>query len=112
MPIPVPTKPGTKRGDTAVSDPALDHVAEFFATVLEKYGAAAWAAVAPNEPLVRTVLKHNPERGSFNANELPCLFVYRGEQIRSERIAVCRRLLTVPCGMPTTSAISRSLICW
>jgi hypothetical protein len=86
IPIPVPTNPGTGETEEALSDPALDALGGYFTSVLRAKGAAAWAACAPDEPIVRTLLKHDPQEGEFNANDLPALYVWR-ESIQRVRQA-------------------------
>jgi len=64
----------------AVGDPVLDVFAEAIPTILNYWCGAAWQAMAPTEPLFRTVFKHDPHPDDFLEKNLPSLFLYRDEE--------------------------------
>lgn len=81
MPLPVPAPAAGE----ALSDPGLDDIADYFATTLAHYLAAAWEAVASaNEPFVRQVYKYRPDE-SFLANTTPALYCFRDREDTAER---------------------------
>ena len=85
LPIPAPAPPA----NTPVGDPGLDIYAQFFAAVLNARAQDAWSAVQPPvtglatvadglvNPVVRTVLEHNPEEISFDEKQLPAIYLDR-----------------------------------
>lgn len=77
-PLSLPVDVGVD-GD-AIGDPVLDVFAEAFPVVLTAWAGTAWAELAPNEPLVRRVFKHDPHPDDFLEKNLPALFLYRDEE--------------------------------
>lgn len=73
--------------DESVGDPALDILAAYFKAVLTAWIGAAWSAVAPREPVVKTVYKHDPEEVDFASNSLPLLCVWRDGDNAPKRLA-------------------------
>jgi hypothetical protein len=61
----------------SLGDPAIDILAAYFSAVLTAWLGDAWIAVAPGEPVVRTVYKHDPEEIDFRSNDLPLLCLWR-----------------------------------
>lgn len=83
IPIPAPA------AGEAVADPALDIMGAFFAAVLNANAQTAWSAVQPPvrglatvadglvNPVVRTILEHNPEEIVFDEKQLPAIYLDR-----------------------------------
>jgi len=71
IPIPNPLS------ESAISDPALDVLAEAIPAILASYCGSAWEAVAPGIPLIRSVFKHDPKPEEFREASLPALYIYR-----------------------------------
>lgn len=74
LPVPVPATE-----TESIGDPAIDLVAEFFETTLKHWLKDAWGSKAPGEPIIRTVIKHDPEETAFAAKDLPTLCLWRDE---------------------------------
>lgn len=81
LPAPPPAR------DESVGDPALDVIADFLRTMLEKWLGAAWRAVAPGEPIVKTVYKHDPGEVDFFDGDLPLLCVWSDDDSSPSRLA-------------------------
>lgn len=83
IPLPAPPAGGS------VADPGLDVMAAFFAAVLNARAQVAWTAVQPPvtglatqpnglvNPVVRTILEHNPEQIVFDEKQLPAIYLDR-----------------------------------
>jgi hypothetical protein len=75
-------------GCATIADPALDMIGAFVAGVWRRYAGEAWSKIAPKEPIVRNVFKHDPEEYSFSENDLPALYLFRvGSARPPEQIA-------------------------
>jgi hypothetical protein len=71
-----------------IADPALDIVLGYIRALFNRYAAAAWASVAPNEPIVRTAFTHDPQEYAFSVGHLPALYLFRtGSARNTEDIA-------------------------
>jgi hypothetical protein len=71
-----------------VGDPGLGVLLRYLQAYLTAYAGAAWAAVAPGEPLVRSVFAHDPEQHVFSDNHLPALYAFRAKSAKKpEQIA-------------------------
>lgn len=68
-------------------DPAIDVLIDFFEAVLKSWIETAWLARAPGEPLIRTVIKGDPEETLFGINDLPTLCLWRHEDSEPNRLA-------------------------
>lgn len=75
------SSPAVASEDNAPGDPALDVIGAFLAQVLTTWLSTLWLSVAPGEPVVRTVIKDNPEEREFNVNDLPALYLWRDEDL-------------------------------
>jgi hypothetical protein len=64
----------------------LDILAEYFAAVVRHYFGDAWTSVAPNEPVIRTVSKHDPEETDFSEKQLPLLCVWREADVTPNKL--------------------------
>lgn len=75
FPVPAPS------AGQAVGDPALDAITAYLAAVLTANLQTAWAAsgVGDGQSIVKTVNKNSPEDGLFNKEDMPILFVWRGD---------------------------------
>ncbi len=72
----------------AVTDPLLDVLLAYAKAVLNEDLGTAWAAIAPADPLpVAYVFNHNPDLESFNSNETPALYMWRGPDNGANRYA-------------------------
>lgn len=83
IPLPAPPAGGS------VADPGLDVMAAFFAAVLNARAQVAWTAVQPPvtglatqpngvvNPIVRTILEHNPEMVVFDEKQLAAIYLDR-----------------------------------
>lgn len=78
LPVPAPAAGAT------FADPAIDTLLSFFQAVLNANGGAAWSAVndyqAGGDNVVNTVNAFDPEEDgglTFNARDLPALFMWR-----------------------------------
>lgn len=66
----------------SVTDPALDVIGAFCQAVMNKYAGDAWAAVAPESPvLVKSVNVHDPQDAEFSSSMLPGLFLWRSRSV-------------------------------
>lgn len=72
LPAPAPSS-----ATAALTDPALDIIADYLGAVMTEWLQDAWNARAPSEPVVRTVYKHDPEELDFTVRELPLLCLWR-----------------------------------
>jgi hypothetical protein len=71
-----------------VGDPGLGVLLRYLQAYLTAYAGAAWTAVAPGEPLVRSVFAHDPEQHVFSDNHLPALYAFRAKSAKKpEQIA-------------------------
>lgn len=72
--------------DEALTDPAIDALADFFSAVLTAWLGNAWKRCAPSEPVVRTVSKWDPEETDFADRDLPLLCIWRDGNARPQRL--------------------------
>jgi hypothetical protein len=84
--LPVPALPAPA-GRESITDPLLHFTLDYFRTALNVHAAAAWRAVAPGHPPVRTAWAHDPDEVCFNERELPALYLWRGEGGHVEQLA-------------------------
>lgn len=76
LPLPAPAP----EVGAALTDPALDIVADFIKSVINYDLGAAWASRAPTDPLpIRYVFNHAPNLESFNMDEVPALYAWRAD---------------------------------
>lgn len=83
LPVPAVVSPGTGVANQAPSDPALDALILYFGALWSAYCGAAWLGANPNEPITKTLLKHNPEEEDFTDGAVPALYMWRGTQERA-----------------------------
>lgn len=79
-PNPVPlVAPGTSPPTNVVADPALGYLLQFFQTVANANCGAAWDAAGVSAgSVVQNAYAWDPERGPFNNDALPALYMWRG----------------------------------
>jgi hypothetical protein len=76
----------TLRDPECPGDPALAILGRYLQAVLTAHLGAGWAAVAPNEPIVRNVFFHDPQRCDYSDNKTPALYLFReGSERKYER---------------------------
>lgn len=81
------TLPASAPGaNESFGDPGLDVLGDYFAACLIKYLGTAWIAVAPNEPIVRTIVKCDVEQFEFNENDLPSLCLFAENDQKPARV--------------------------
>jgi hypothetical protein len=78
--------PAPEAGES-LGDPAIDVLADYFSAVLTAWLDTAWTAVAPGEPVVRTVYKHDPEEIDFRESDLPLLCLWREGDTAPKQLA-------------------------
>lgn len=81
MPIPA----AAPAANETLTDPGLDVLVDYFATVLTNYLSTAWSSVAPAETLIRKKFTHDPA-DSFVTHDLPALYLWR-EKDAPSRVA-------------------------
>jgi hypothetical protein len=108
LPVPAP------EDDESLGDPAIDVLAGFFSAVLTAWLNTAWTAVAPGEPVVRTVYKHDPEEIDFVSKDLPLLCLWREGDLAPKQLAdgyqemeTTLNILWVPPPAPQTKSSRR-----
>jgi len=84
--LPAPTfAPGTSAGD-----PALDAIAGYLQAVLNSQVQPAWSSdliglgVAAGQRVVESVMTTDPANGAFQKEDMPILFVWRGDRISEQ----------------------------
>jgi hypothetical protein len=76
----LPVAEVTREGPDAVApiaDPGLAVLLSWASAVITAEVGDAWAALAPNEPIVRVTHHHDPREEDFATSRLPALFAYR-----------------------------------
>lgn len=76
IPVPLPQAQGTFPLEAEVGDPLISYLANFLTAIVTFYVGAAWTAVSPATPIIKTSIANNPEDG-FNEAQLPALYVFR-----------------------------------
>ncbi len=79
--------PAPESDEDALTDPAVDIIADYLKAVMTAWLATAWAVRAPSETVVKTLVKHDPEEVDFKAGELPALYVWREREAEAVQIA-------------------------
>lgn len=74
--------------DIAVTDPLLSYCLQYFQTVANTYGLAAWQAVQPNTKPVSNIFDHDPESMGMSDKDCPSLFMFRQQQDRRVDLAI------------------------
>jgi hypothetical protein len=82
IPVPVPAS------NVTAGDPALDILGDFVKTVVNAYGATAWASITPASQLpIKKVHVQDLKEVGFNIQDLPALYLHRADWSAPERIA-------------------------
>jgi len=68
------------------SDPALDAIGSYLTACLVDALDAAWLTLVPSDTVCKVHHLHDPNGGHFQDEQLPCLFLWRGEST-GERLA-------------------------
>lgn len=67
--------------DEPIGDPVLGYIGAFLAAIINDVCADAWATLKPRGTShalpVLTVVANQPQKGRFNSNKLPALFLWR-----------------------------------
>lgn len=79
--------PAPEAETDALTDPAVDIIADYLEAVMTTWLATAWAARGAGETVVRTVYKHDPEEIDFATQNLPILCLWREREAEAIQIA-------------------------
>jgi hypothetical protein len=70
----------------AASDPTLQKFGDYLAAVIRSKLGTAWAGIAPNARIIKTIGLYDPKVAALLTTDLPGLFVWRS-RMQAERMA-------------------------